>query len=589
VDLRALKAALADAAAALPAKESLREPEAQKVCERLGDRLRRDLLPRLAAEAPVLLVAIAGPNNVGKSSLFNSLVRTRLSPARAEGGLTKQCLAAANPSLWQGELRAFVERRYEVLPVSAGEAPPVDQPGPPGRLYLALLPQVAPGLLLLDTPDFDSVYQRNRQASEALLVTVDLVAFMVSRHTYQNAALVQFLKEVVGRGRPYLLVYNEAPSAPGASEHLAKLASDVGQAPLARFHAPHQPEVETGSQLLRTEPLDGGPPLPALLSDPRDASRLKARALAASLEDAAAELQEVAEAVRSESLEPGRLRARLRHELDVVGQRAALKAVPADVLVTAFRDELDARSTMHRFIRLPFRALATALGFVGRKVRDAVVGTPPQLDEVWEQSERALRDGVREVAEALSLEVPAFRGDEATRALLERSLGPALFSQLDGPLGIAEVREQREDRTRLYEFCRGLVRVELDKGKEQEAALQALATLVYSLPAGAAAVVTVATGGLGHDAAVWAGTVLSAPLLEKFVDLLGTTVRQRVSQTWAESHGRTLALALERRFFPELLAALDVQVSSAQATSASLREVSGRLEAAVRGAQGEGR
>ena len=98
-----------------------------------------------------------------------------------------------------------------------------------------------------------------------------------------------------------------------------------------------------------------------------------------------------------------------------------------------------------------------------------------------------------------------------------------------------------------------------------------------------------ATGGIGHDAAVWAGTVLSAPLLEKFVDLLGTTVRQRVSQTWAESHGRTLALALERRFFPELLAALDVQVSSAQATSASLREASGRLEAAVRGAQGEGR
>jgi len=233
---------------------------------------------------------------------------------------------------------------------------------------------------------------------------------------------------------------------------------------------------------------------------------------------------------------------------------------------------------------MPFRALATALGFVGRKVRDALAGTPPQpLEEVWQQSERALRDGVREVAEALALEVPAFRGDEAVRALLERSLGPRLFDALDGPLQIAEVREQREDRTRLYEFCRQLVAAELDAGKEQEAALQALATLVYSLPAGAAAVATVVTGGLGHDAAVWAGTALSAPLLEKFVDLLGATVRQRVSQSWAEAHGRTLALALERRFFQELLSALDVQVSSAQATAASLREASGRLEAAARG------
>ncbi|HZN95461.1 MAG TPA: GTPase, partial [Myxococcales bacterium] len=531
MDLRALRVALQDAASALPAAGALRGAEAKKTCERLTDRLRRDLLPRLAAEAPILITAIAGPNNVGKSSLFNALVRAPLSPARAEGGLTKQCLAAAHPSLWQGELRAFVERRYEVVPLPEGEPPPVDQPGPPGRLHLALLPQVPQGLLLLDTPDFDSVYQRNRQASEALLVTVDLVVFVVSRHTYQNAALVQFLREVIGRGRPYLLVYNEAPRADVASEHLRKLAADVGQAPLARFHAPHQPAVETGAALLRTEPLDGGPPLPSLLSEPEDAARLKARALAASLEDAGAELLQVADAVKADALEPGRLRARLRHELDMVGQRAALKGVPADVLVTAFRDELDARSVVHRFIRMPFRALATALGFVGRKVRDALAGTPPQpLEEVWQQSERALRDGVREVAEALALEVPAFRGDEAVRALLERSLGPRLFDALDGPLQIAEVREQREDRTRLYDFCRQLVAAELDAGKEQEAALQALATLVYSLPAGAAAVATVATGGLGHDAAVWAGTALSAPLLERFVDLLGSTVRQRVSQ-----------------------------------------------------------
>jgi hypothetical protein len=562
--------------------------EAKKLLSRLSDRLRRDLLPRLSAEAPILIVAISGPNNVGKSSLFNALVRKPLSPARAEGGLTKQCLAAAHPSLWQGELRDFVERRYEVLPVEPGQPPPVDQPGPPGRLYLALLPEVPPGLLLLDTPDFDSVYQRNRQASEALLVTVDLVAFVVSRHTYQNAALVQFLREAIGRGRPYLLVYNEAPRADVASEHLHKLASDVGHAPLARFYAPHQPAVETGAAFLHTQPLDGGPPLPALLSDPSDASRLKARALAASLDDAAAELGELAAAMGEEALEPGRLRARLRHELDLVGGQAALKGVPADVLVTAFREELDARSAVHRFIRLPFRALATALGFVGRKVRDALAGTPPQLEEVWRQSERTLRDGVRALAEALALEVPAFRGDAATRALLEASLGPRLFDALDGPLGITEVREQGEDRSRLYAFCRQLVKAELDAGKEQEAALQALATLVYSLPAGAAAVATVATGGLGHDAAVWAGTVLSAPLLEKFVDLLGATVRQRVSQTWAESHGRTLALALERRFFSDLLSALDLQVSRAQATAASLREVSGRLAEAVRGAAGGG-
>jgi hypothetical protein len=588
MELGAIHRVLTEVSVLLPAAAGARDPAARQTAARLIDRVQRDLLPRLSADAPVLLVAIAGPNNAGKSSLFNALVKRPLSPARAEGGLTKQCLAAAHPSLWQGELRAFVERRYQVVELAPGDVPPVDQPGPPGRLYLSLLPDAAPGLLLMDTPDFDSVYQRNRESSEALLVTVDLIAFVVSRHTYQNAALVQFLREAVGHGRPYLLVYNEAPRADQAAEHLAKLAADVGQAPLARFQAPHQPEVETGAALLRTEPLDGGPPLAELLSDARHVAALKGQALSASLWDAVGELRALAMAATGEGLQPDRLRARLRRELQQVGGRAALKGVPADVLITAFRDELDARSAVHRWIRLPFRALAAALGFVGRKVRDAFTGAPPEgKAEVWEQAERTLRDGVRQLAEAFAPEVAAYPGDEATRALLERSLGPELFGALEEPLAIPEVREQGEDRTRLYEFCRSLIAAELQAGKDQEAALQALATLVYSLPAGAAAVATVATGGLGRDAAVWAGTALTAPLLEKFVDLLGATVRERVAQTWAEAHGATLGLALERRFFQPLLHELDRKVASAQSMAEALSLTADAILAAM-GALGEG-
>ncbi|HEY1335606.1 MAG TPA: GTPase, partial [Myxococcaceae bacterium] len=64
------------------------------LARRVRTRILRDLLPRLSSDAPLLLVAVAGPNNVGKSTLFNTLVAADLSPARAEGGLTQQCLAA---------------------------------------------------------------------------------------------------------------------------------------------------------------------------------------------------------------------------------------------------------------------------------------------------------------------------------------------------------------------------------------------------------------------------------------------------------------------------------------------------------------
>jgi hypothetical protein len=571
-----LRAALESALAALPAPERFARAEDADTARRLAERLRRDLLPRLGADAPLLLVAIAGPNNVGKSTLFNSLAGAPLSPARPEGGLTKQCLAAAHPDTWTGELKEFLTRRYDVVPVPSGTDAPVDQPGPAGRLYLALAQAVPRGLLVMDTPDFDSVYRDNRERTEALLVTVDVLVFVVSRQTYQNAALVDFLRAAVGRGRPYLLVYNEATREEVARGHLDKLASDVGHPPLARYLAPHQPEVEAGVRPLSTQPLDKSPPLAALLGEAEHAQHLKAQALAASLSDARAELEALGHAARQASHEPERLRQRLRHELFTVGKSAALKGVPADVLVDAFRDELDARSAFHRYVRLPFRALATTLTFVSRKVRQSFTGPQPATAPVIHATDETLRDGVRRLVDVLAPEVAAWRGDAATRAQLADAFGAGMLAHLEQPLGFEPLHAHTADRDSLYQFCRSLVGAEL-QGSLREELLQTLTTLVYSVPSGAAAVVTVATGGMGHDAVIWAGTLLSTPLLERFVDLLGADVRAHVTQKWAEAHGATLARALEERFFAQVLRHLDAEATGwvriAEALEGSARKL----------------
>ncbi|MBZ4396557.1 GTPase [Myxococcus sp. AS-1-15] len=553
-----LRDALASALDALPAAERFPDPSDADLARRLAERLRRDLLPRLgSADAPLLLVAIAGPNNVGKSTLFNALVGASLSPARPEGGLTKQCLAAAHPETWTGALKDFLTRRYDTVPVASGESAPVDQPGPSGRLYLVLAEDVPRGLLVMDTPDFDSVYRENRERAEALLVTVDVLVFVVSRQTYQNAALVDFLRAAVGHGRPYLLVYNEASREEVARGHLDKLASDVGHPPLARYLAPHQPEVEAGLRPLATVPLDGKPALGSLLGEAEHARELKARALEASLADARAEMGAVALAAGRAASEPERLRQRLRHELEGVGAAAALKAVPADVLIDAFRDELDARSQFHKWVRLPFRGLATALTYVSRKVRQSFTGPEPEGAETPTRTvDATLTDGVRRLVDAFAPEVAAWRGDPATRALLAEAFGPVTLTKLEEPLGFEALHAHAADRATLYAYCRDLVAAELQGGMREEL-LQAMTTLVYSVPSGAAAVVTVATGGFGHDAVVWAGTLLSTPLMERFVDLLGAQVRARVTRKWADAHGATLARALEARFFSGVLGHLD--------------------------------
>ncbi|MGO8968739.1 MAG: GTPase [Myxococcaceae bacterium] len=575
-----LPTALADAAAALDTLLPSLDAETAPLARLLLERLRRDLLPRLSSEAPLLLAAIAGPNNVGKSTLFNALAAERLSPAHPEGGLTKQCLAVAHPSTASGAGLQALARRYSVVDVPAGAHPPVDVPGPVGRLYLAQRPQLPRGLVLLDTPDLDSVVSANRERTEALLVTVDVLVFVVSRHTYQNAALVAFLREAVAHGRPWLVLYNEATDKPLARAHLEKLTRDVGQPPLARFVSPHDAAVEQGTAPLRPEPLDGGPGLADLLADPVLGAQLRKQALKASLQEARETLGRVRAAVLSGAAEPARLRARVRDALFSTGAQAALHAVPADILVEAFREELDARSRLHRWVRTPFRGLAMAVSAVGRRVRRSFTGESRQasLDPARE-ADRVLREGLGRLLESLAPELSAWTGDVTGRRLLETALGEETLAALRAsePLVVADTPADREA---LHSFCRALVRKELPGGFA-EGAMQTLATLVYSVPAGAAAVVTVAFGGLGQDAALWAGTLLSTPLMERFVDALGTGIRRNVSLAWADQHGKTLALALETRFFHPLLAHLDAQLAEAS-------DLADRLQRAAEAISAEG-
>jgi hypothetical protein len=572
-----LPAALSDAEAALETITPTLEPPTAQVARRLGERIRRDLLPRLGAESPLLLAAIAGPNNVGKSTLFNALAGRVLSPAHPEGGLTKQCLAVAHPDTASGAGRQALGYRYSVVGVPAGQVPPVASTGPVGRLYLATEEHLPAGLVLLDTPDLDSVVLSNRERTEALLVTVDVLIFVVSRHSYQNAALVDFIRAAVAHGRPWLVLYNEAPDPELARAHLGKLAADVGQPPLARFWSPHEAAVENGTAPLRPEPLDGGPPLQALLADPVLGAELRRRARAASVREAKDELRTVRSAVVAGAAEPARLRARIRDALFAAGAQAALHAVPADVLVEAFREELDARSRVHRWVRTPFRGLATALTAIGRRMRRSFTGETALTPDPSRDADRVLRDALVRGVESLAPELAAWSGDARSRALLVDALGAPTLRALAAPGPLVE-GDTPADRQALHAFCRELVRQELPGGFA-EGAMQTLATLVYSVPAGAAAVVTVASGGFGQDAAVWAGTLLSTPLMERFVDALGSGIRRNVSVAWAQGHGKTLADAVEARFFSPLLSHLDAAVAAATALGARLE----RAEQALAG------
>jgi hypothetical protein len=211
------------------------------------DVLERDLLPRTAGGDTYLIVGIVGPNNAGKSALFNALVGRALSPSVPTGGATRRLVGAAHPQLLAALRAEPTLARFRLRPFASDTTAdaPLQPAADPTELLVAAEPHLPPMLMLIiDTPDFDSILEDNRVASESLLAVADLVIAIVTRHSYQNKAVVRFLERWLQHGRPWMLVYNEAIDAAVASAHAGKLAADVGTPPLAVFWAPHSLAVQ---------------------------------------------------------------------------------------------------------------------------------------------------------------------------------------------------------------------------------------------------------------------------------------------------------------------------------------------------------
>ena len=136
------------------------------------DLLERDLLPRTAGGDAYLVAGIVGPNNAGKSALFNALVGRPLSPSVPTGGATRRLVGAVHPTLL-AQLRAEPTlARFRLRPFGPDLAAdtPLQPAADPAELLVAEEPLLPAMLMLIDTPDFDSILEDNRLASESIIL-----------------------------------------------------------------------------------------------------------------------------------------------------------------------------------------------------------------------------------------------------------------------------------------------------------------------------------------------------------------------------------------------------------------------------------
>ena len=566
------------------------------VAARALDLLERDLLARTAGGDTYLVAGIVGPNNAGKSALFNALVGCELSPSVPAGGATRRLIGAAHPELL-ARLRAeptLARFRLRSLGNGSRRLEEALQPAAdPAELLVAANPELPVGLLLIDTPDFDSILDDNRLASESLLVVADLVVVVVTRHSYQNRAVVRFLEHWLAHGRPWMLVYNEAVDEAVAAAHAAKVAADVGTQPLAVFWAMHRMEIQRGEALLAPRRLsfEGVAKLGAfkdsqradgdlrdLLFDLEKIAEVKSHAFEAAqarLQDA---LEEVSVALAGEVGQASAVLAAAEARALEAGVRVASAAMPAGPFVEAFRAVLDRRSNpLSRGWRITLRQLRLRLESLPALLRGR--RTPPEsapavnlagiergeVRKVWPVFwEELVRDLGHEARHLARQGVDVSIVELLDADLNDHRRGPALQLAEEAlnmqPAGLAEFRRACED---LIE--------EAIKERGFDIDIQVAADVATLLPLALAAVVIVHTGGLGSDLAAAGGGAASAFLIEKYAHLLGASVMAAARRRWAELRGQELACVLIDAALPGAAPRLRTSLQNNTAMAAELR------------------
>ena len=163
----------------------------KELIRRTSAELRSHILPRLASSAMPAIVVLGGATGVGKSTLFNSLAGQTVSPASIVRPTTRQPVALVHP------------QDAEVL-----------ENHPLARHAQIVVSEAAfPGMVLVDSPDIDSIECDNRVLGRTLRDICDLWLFVTTPTRYADAAPWAEVKEALAAGKSVAVIVNRISKA----------------------------------------------------------------------------------------------------------------------------------------------------------------------------------------------------------------------------------------------------------------------------------------------------------------------------------------------------------------------------------------
>jgi GTPase SAR1 family protein len=406
------------------------------------------LLPLVDPRLP-LMVAICGGANSGKSTLFNSLLKTRLSLVRGNAGSTRRVLIAGHPDVLAR--KDFISALFDPF----GKVPqPLDDPadllapGPP--LYTAH-PDVPRGQILMDTPDFDTGTEdryTNRDVAREVLEACNVLIYIVTNTTYNNLENTRFMRQVLTETgmRRCILVYSCSRTFTDSqvTDHLSTTAANLYGAArddylIGTYRTDTSDAVAAGNEFMNLRPIR--PRDPAIMDllaqlDPREIREQQIQTLLKALVKHVRQVVAAAKTVRDEvDLYGGALKLALAHAV-----QQSLVSFPLKKIMLRMNDIwLDTSPSHLKF----FRGVGSVIGKPARMIF-SIVRMAKGGDN--ESSER--KAGAVDTLELIESNLLAGASELRDKILAEEVIAETIAKDPEGRRLSALVEQIRQQRGR---------------------------------------------------------------------------------------------------------------------------------------------
>ncbi|MFC5746973.1 AAA family ATPase [Actinomadura rugatobispora] len=213
----------------VPGVEEAREAQLQ-----LKNQLDDYVLPRIQAAGTPMLVVLGGSTGAGKSTLVNTLVGARVSATGVLRPTTSSPILVCHPDFTDWFLEG------PMLPGMGRVRGPAPDAIAGDQLVIIGSDALPPGLALLDSPDFDSVFEDHYEFATKLMAAADLWLCVTTAARYADAQVWEMLQRARENGATIGVVLSRVPQGAGSEvvDHFGEMLveHDVGEA--RRFTIP---------------------------------------------------------------------------------------------------------------------------------------------------------------------------------------------------------------------------------------------------------------------------------------------------------------------------------------------------------------